>query len=274
MLNRDRIISRMKTTLKRIIVILLAIYVGFGLFLFFSQRAILYHPDEQDFENCPGFADYQKLNHKGTRFYLKEKTKNKIVVYYHGNAESACDRSIVRTTFEQPSVSVMFVEYTGYANDGKKPSKNLILIDVENIVDFIEEKGFEKIVIYGQSIGSGAASYHAKIGQVDTLILATPFSSIKDVVRARFGIYPVSLILRETYDNVAWLENYSNKLVILQGDKDIIVPPRFSRKLFESAHTKDKQYILIEGARHNTVWEFPEFRDTIARAIIIDGTFL
>jgi len=274
MADKERIIAQMKTLPKRIIVILLAIYAGFGLFLYFNQRAMLYYPDNQDFEDCPGFVDYQKLNHKGTRFYLKEKTKNKIVVYYHGNAGSACDRSFVRTTFEQPSVSVMFVEYAGFANDDKKPSKNLILKDVENMVDYIEEKGYEKIIVYGQSIGSGAASYHAKIGQVDTLILATAFSSTEDVVRARFGIYPVSLMLRETYDNVAWLGNYSNKLVILHGDKDTIVPPRFSRKLFESTHTKDKQYHLIEGAGHNTVWEFPEFRDIIMRAIILDETFL
>ena len=71
---------------------LLIIYCLFGLFLFLNQKSMLYYPDNQDFANCDRFDDYQKINFQGTRFYLKEESLDSVLVYYHGNAGSSCDR--------------------------------------------------------------------------------------------------------------------------------------------------------------------------------------
>lgn len=230
-------------------------YILFGMFLYFNQRNLIYHPNNQDFEDCFGFKDYQKLNYNGTRFYFKEKSLEKVIVFYHGNAGSACDRSFYKSVFEQFNYSLIFVEYAGYSNDDRKPSKKLILEDVENINSFIQEKSFVDVTIYGESIGSGAAGYHSNIGEVNNLILVSPFSRLVDVAQSKFIIYPVSIILKENYDNIKWLKNYENNLIILHGDKDIVIPSRFSRKLYETIPSKNKEYILIEGKGHNDLWE-------------------
>ena len=223
------------------------------------QKSIIYYPDNQDFEQCAGFRDYEKINYNGTRFYLKKGSVDKVIAYYHGNASSACDRSFCKSSFEQSKASIIFVEYAGYSNDNKKPSKKLILKDVQNVVNYIQEKSFKDVVVYGQSIGSGAASYHAYIGKVDSLILVTPFSSLADVAQSKYKIFPVKLLLTENYNNVKWLQGYKGKLVILHGDNDSIVPHKFSQKLFDKVFTLDKEYVLIKGVGHNDIWMSEEF---------------
>ena len=246
---------------------LLIIYCLFGLFLFLTQKSMLYYPDNQDFENCERLHDYQKINFKGTRFYYKEGTSNGVIVYYHGNAGSACDRGYFKDFFGQFNYSVMFVEYAGYSNDNRTPSRDLILQDVENVNDFIEEKSFEEVIIYGESIGSGAASYHASIGKVDSLIFVGSFSSLDDVAQSKFPIFPASILSKEKYNNVEWLKDFKGRIIILHGDNDEVIPVEFSQKLFEEISTENKEYVLIEGRGHNDIWNSSFFREKIIEFI-------
>jgi esterase/lipase len=227
---------------------------------------MIYYPNNQNFENCDGFKDYEKINYNGTRFYYKEQSKN-VIVYYHGNAGSACDRSSVKSVFEQSNESLIFVEYTGYSDDKKEPDKNLILQDVQNIHNFIEENSFNKITIYGESIGSGAASYHAYLGNVNSLILVAPFSRLEDVAQSKYIIYPASILVREKYDNIKWLQNFKEDIIILHGDSDTVIPNRFSQKLFNEIPTDKKEYVLIEGKGHNDIWTSAVFTDNLIEFI-------
>jgi len=236
-----------------ILIFSIVLYFLFGVYLFFIQKSMMYYPDNQDFHNCPGFKDYQKLEHKGTRFYLKQQSQ-KALVYYHGNAGSTCDRSFVKSFFETSDYTLIFVEYAGFSADRRKPSAKLILKDVENIHEYLDKNGFKNNLIYGQSIGSGAASYHAFLGNVDKLLLISPFSSMTDVAQSKYFIYPVSLLFTEKYDNLKWLNNYQGKIMIIHGDKDKIIPPKFSKKLFNKLSTQEKEYVLIPSYGHNDIW--------------------
>lgn len=246
---------------------LIIIYLLFGLFLFFSQKSMLYYPDNQDFEDCNRFNDYQKINFNGTRFYYKQDSLDNVIIYYHGNAGSACDRGYFKSFFEQSNSSIIFVEYAGYSNDNTKPSKKLILQDVDNINNFVKENSFKNVIIYGQSIGSGAASYHSSIGDVDSLILVGSFSSLDDIVQSRYIIYPASVLLREKYDNIKWLQNFKGNVIILHGDSDQLIPHRFSQKLFNEITTEKKEYVLIDGKGHNDIWNSPIFREKLIEFI-------
>jgi len=246
---------------------LMIIYCLFGLFLFFGQKSMLYYPDNQDFESCSGFNDYQKINFNGTRFYYKQGSFDNIIIYYHGNAGSACDRSYFKLFFEQSNSSIIFVEYAGYSNDNTKPSKELILQDVDNINNFVKENSFKNVIVYGQSIGSGVASYHSFIGDVNSLILVGSFSSLTDVAQSRYIIYPASVLLREKYDNVKWLQSFEGNVIILHGDSDQLIPYKFSQKLFNEITTEKKEYVLIDGKGHNDIWNSSIFREKLVEFI-------
>ena len=133
--------------------------------------------------------------------------------------QGPCDRSAFKSTFEDSGSSLIFVEYTGYSHDKVNPSQKHILKDVQNINDYVQERGYKTVVVYGQSLGSGPASYHAYLGHVQHLILVTPFSSLAEVAQSKYVIFPISLLLTERYNNSEWLQNYKGVYLFSMGIK-------------------------------------------------------
>ena len=244
------------------IVLILVVYVLYGLFLYIFQGSFIYFPDKQDFNECSGFSDAEKVNINGTRFYYKYNT-DKLLVFYHGNAGSACGRTYVKNQFEKMNYSYIFVEYAGYSNDARKPSKKLILQDVENTISFIKKKKFSEIVLAGESIGTGPASYHASLTKPDKIILMAPFTRMSDVAKKHYAIYPIKLLLRNEYDNERWLKDTSSTILIIHGTKDDVVPIKLSKKLSENI--KNAKHITIDRAGHNDLYDYEEAWNAINR---------
>jgi len=184
-----------KNILKKIFQIGLLVYLGYGALIFISHRSMIYYPNiiESDFDDCPAFDDSEKINQGGTRAYYKH-VSDKIIVVYHGNAGSACDRSHLKGFFESHGYSYLFVEYAGYGGDDVKPSRELLLKDAENMVAFLGTKKYSQTLIFAESIGSGVASYHATLMPIDGMLFIAPFDSLLNVAKTKFPVYPIFLL--------------------------------------------------------------------------------
>lgn len=247
--------KKVKVFFMRIAKLVILIYALFVLLLYFGQTKLLYFPNNQNFETCQNFENYQKGTFQNTRFYFLEKSKS-VTVFYHGNAGSTCDRAFLKPLLEQGEQSIIFVEYAGYSADKQNTNKKLLLEDVQNIKDFIEQKDFNKVTVIGESIGTGMASYHTSLAQVENLLLISPFSKIADVAQSKYTYFPIKFLLKENYDNVAYLKNYSKNLLIIHGTEDQIIPINFGIQLYESVHNAEKKFIKIKNAGHNNLYDF------------------
>jgi fermentation-respiration switch protein FrsA (DUF1100 family) len=241
-------------------------YVAMCAYLYFNQKSLIYFPDSSSFEQCPNFADAEKVVHKGTRMYYKHNGST-LAVFYHGNAGTACENRRLKEFLEQRNYSYLFVEYAGYANDKREPSYSLIVEDVKNAAEYASTLKMKKVVVIGESIGSGAASYHASLANPEAAILVVPFNSFAELGREKYPLFPVAWLLTERYDNALWLKNYKGRVLIVHGDADNIVPQHHSKKLFDSLTTADKAYASIKGAGHNDVYDFNETWDAIGKAL-------
>ena len=248
----------MKKIIKVAIILILSIYIIFGFILFIFQKKFVYYPDNQNFNYCDGFKDSQKININGTKAYYK-KNSEKLVVFYHGNAGSACARSFLKDEFEKQGLSYIFVEYSGYSADTKRPSKELLMKNVENINQFIKSQNFSEVAIAGESLGTSLAVYHSSIANTDKLLLISPFYSMLDIAKVNYGMYPVSLMLTENYDSSEWMKNSQTKDVeIIHGSADDIVPINQSKMLFNEVPTANKKFVEVLGAHHNDIYNFKE----------------
>lgn len=242
--------------LKKIAVILILVYVGFGLLLFVSQNQFIYYPSSQDFNTCQQFSDSEKININGTRAYYKN-ISEKLIVFYHGNEGSACDRDFLKDCFSNLGYSSIFVEYAGYSNDVRKSSQKALMQDVENINNFIKISGYTELVIAGESLGASLASYHSSIANEDKLLLIAPFYSLKDLARSHYPVYPVSWMLFDKYESHHWL-NDIRQVEIIHGNTDTIIPMTESKRLFSEIITENKKYSEISGSNHNDLYDYPE----------------
>jgi len=148
---------------------------------------------------------------------------------------------------------LIFVEYSGYSADNKKPSYKLILNDVRNIHYYLENNSYVNNIAYGQSIGSGPASYHASLGNINKIILVSPFSSIVDLIRSKYFYYP-SFFISEKYDNIKWLRNFSGEIILIHGETDKEIPKKLSKKLYDNIPNPNKEYVIIPKFGHNDIW--------------------
>jgi hypothetical protein len=234
------------------LVIFLIFYISFGVFLTFNQEKIIYQPSSQDFAACLNFVEAEKITHQGTRMYVSA-TTGPMVVLYHGNAGSACDRGVYAAQFTQAGYGYIIVEYAGFSNDTREPGHELIKQDVENVISYLENMGVEELVVVGESIGTGFASYHASLAPPEKLLLISPFTNLSDIAKERFWFYPTSLLVDNALDNVEALKNYRGKVAIIHGTEDSIIPYQLGRRLFASVPA-EKELISIAGAGHNDLF--------------------
>jgi len=237
------------------LLIFVIFYIGFGIGVTIFQEKIIYLPFAQDFDNCPAMSSAEKIRFGATRAYYKE-AGEKLAVLYHGNAGSACDRDYWGLIFERNGYSYLIVEYEGYSNDIKAPSHEGIKGNVRDVIAFIESRQFKEVLVAGESIGSGPASFHVSLLPPQKLLLLAAFSDLRTLVSGIYWYYPTSLMVNNAFDNVKFLKNFSGRVLIIHGENDTIIPQKIGRTLFENIDSDDKEFVSIVGANHNDILIF------------------
>lgn len=238
-------------------------YVLYGVLLFARQNALLFFPDQTSFTDCATFAGAVHIDESGTRgYFFQNGTSTKLAVVYHGNAGRACDRGYYRTALEHSGYSWLFVEYGGYAGDGKKANVATVLRDAEHVVSWVSKQSFISVAVIGESVGSGPASYHASLAPVEKLILITPFINIASVARSYFPMYPTTLMLRDDFDNNAWAA-HAKRVLVIHGTADTIIPFSFGKALFDVLPQERKEFLVLPGIDHNDAPAFFQTRSAI-----------
>ena len=119
----------------------------------------------------------------------------KLMIYFHANAEDL-GRAYKFLTFVHTylRMHVLAMEYPGYGvyaegPGGTGPSADKITSDAETVYRFVKTKlnwREEDIVVCGRSIGSGPACYIASNHSPGGLVLVSPHTSIRGVVKDQF----------------------------------------------------------------------------------------
>ena len=71
-----------------------------------------------------------------------------------------------------------------------------------------------------------------------------------DVAAYHYPLAPVRLLMETRFDSAAKIRDYHGPLFQSHGDRDLIVPLKFAKRLFDAAN-EPKHFLLIEGANHN-----------------------
>jgi len=248
---------------KLIILAGLVCYFGIGAALAIFQKEFTYFPDKQDFNDCPDFAVSRKLDLNGTRAYYQYNSPV-LVVFYHGNAGSACGRAAIKDEIEKNGASYLFVEYAGYANGKDRFSKDAILKNVRDAANFIAAKNFQKVVVIGESLGTAPAVYHSTLAKVDRLVLVSPFCKMAEVAQSKYPAYPVSCFLSEDYDNCGLInQSRAEEFLVVHGKRDAVIPFEQAEKLFRQISSAEKNFVVIDVAGHNDIYGYENARQAI-----------
>ena len=108
-------------------------------------------------------------------------------MYFHANAEDiGLATELLNFVREMLKVNVIAMEYPGYGIYKGEPDSNQISQDALNVFDYltivlgVKE---ENIILFGRSIGSGAASFLAARRKPCALLLMSPFKNIREIIK-------------------------------------------------------------------------------------------
>jgi len=192
-----------------------------------------------------------------------------LILYFHGNA-GGLDLRVERfQAMAKAGMGVLAIEYRGYASSTGRPSERGLKLDGEAAYTAAIAGGVapERIVVLGESLGSGVAVALAARRKVGALVLDSPYSSIADVAAAAYWFVPVRALLRDPFRSDLLIGSVNAPTLMVHGTKDRIVPIRFGEKLFALAN-QPKEFWRVEGAIHLALGErFADALDWIARAV-------
>jgi len=182
-----------------------------------------------------------------------EKYKN-IVLYFHGNAEDiGLASNFTKKLAIGLKANVLSIEYPGYGVYEGDSNAKTILEDAEIVFDFLtQEVGInpQNIIIFGRSIGSGPATHLAAHRNPGALILMSPYTSIKSVVKDIAGQL-VSSLFAERFNNVQEIEKAECPCFFIHGKKDKMIPWEHSQELFSKCRALPSIH-LSETMSHNS----------------------
>jgi pimeloyl-ACP methyl ester carboxylesterase len=113
-----------------------------------------------------------------------------------------------------------------------------------------------RLNVLGHSIGAAAALQFAAHHPVRRVVLAAPFTSLRDMARRTVGC-PLCYLLRHNFDNRARLAELAARpqppsVVIFHGTDDALIPEQMGRSL-AGMFPRIVAFHEVEGADHNSV---------------------
>lgn len=179
------------------------------------------------------------------------------LLFFHGNGEALTYRSGRIGAYEAEGYGVYMIAYRGYSGSSGTPSEPAIVADALLAWDALAAEGLapRDIVIYGESLGTSVAVQVALQRPAAALILEAPFTSMVDEWRQFVPLLPVGLLLRDRWDSLARIGRLGMPLLVLHGGRDLVVPIRLGRRLFEAA-PEPKRLEEFPEARHTNLYDY------------------
>ncbi len=248
------------------------IYLIFGFFLFLFQRKILFNtsgiPKKPSEYNLKGVREIHiptSDNEKLLSWYSKPNLNKPLLIYFHGNSFDIGERAYRIKRYIDEGWGVLLLAWRGYSGNKGKPTEKNLYTDAESAINWAIKNlktNHNQIIIYGESLGSGVAVEMGTRYNFKSIILEAPFTSITDIARKKYFLYPVKYLIFDHFDNYSKINKVNSPLLIISGKKDEIVPHFHSKILFSKANYP-KENVFIDEAIHNNLYDFNIDKDVI-----------
>lgn len=242
-----------------------SLYCLFLAGLYFGQRSLLYHPDATvpvaAVHGVPEMAALRIPVGGGLDIFAwwhpPAHADNPTVVYFHGNAGHIGERAYKVRPLIDAGHGVLLTTYRYNAGSGGSPSESALIADAHCAADHVLTQGIaaERLVFYGESLGSGIAVALAAERDCGGLVLETPYSSVAEVAQAHYWYAPARWLLRDKFDSMARIGKVRAPILLFHGDADPTIPVRFARTLFDAAPEPREGHFLPGGA-HTNLYDF------------------
>ncbi len=228
--------------------------------MFSMQRSLMYVPNTNiaspvnygllDFSDITIAAqDTTKLG----AWYRPAKDNYPTIIYFHGNAGNLMHRANFFSLLRDAGFGVLAIDYRGYGKSEGNPSEAGFYLDGRAAMDYATKTlriPESRIIIYGESIGTGVAVQMATERKIAALVLQSPFTSMAAPASNQYPFLPVNLLLKDRFDSINKIADIHVPILFFHGEKDALVPINLGKELFDKAN-EPKQHVYFPEVHHN-----------------------
>ena len=236
--------------------------VGYGALLalmYVFQRSLIYFPDAT--HTLPAQAglpraeeviltsdDHEKL----IAWHVPARGDKPVVLYFQGNAGALNLRAERFRWLTADGTGLLALGYRGYGGSTGKPSEDGVIRDARAAYDFARAHyPAQRIVLFGESLGTAVAIALAAERAVAGVILDAPFTSAVDVGATAYPFAPVRWFMKDTFRSDQRIGRVSTPLLVLHGEHDSVIPISFGEQLFALAHEPKRMVRFPQGDHMN-----------------------
>jgi fermentation-respiration switch protein FrsA (DUF1100 family) len=246
------------TVLKWLLLALLLGYCGLCLVLLLTQRSLMYLPDRtRTLPEAAGLPQAMEIvltpadGEKVLAWHVPPRPNKPVVLYFHGNGGALAHRVDRFRTLIEDGIGLVALSYRGYGGSAGTPSENGLLQDAAAAYSFAAEHyPPDRIVAWGESLGSAVAIGLAAEKPVAAMVLEAPFTSAVNIAAEVYPYIPVRLLMWDQFRSEERISRVRAPLLILHGERDRTIPIAHGERLFARAN-EPKRMVRFPDGGHN-----------------------
>ena len=194
--------------------------------LYLCQRQLLYHPDRAR----PVLGTLARLGVREVAvptadglsllaWYLPATGERPVLVYFHGNGGHIGYRADRIERFAREGYGALMLEYRGYGGNPGMPSEAGLFEDAAAALRFVAAQGApgHRIVLYGESLGTGVTVHVATSHAVGAVVLESPYTSIAAAAQYHYPFIPAAWLVSDRYDSLSRIGQVRAPVLMLHG---------------------------------------------------------
>jgi fermentation-respiration switch protein FrsA (DUF1100 family) len=219
--------------------------------MYVFQRNFLYHPDKNNYLRSEKLnADTKEIFVPSTEgialkaWFYKNPQNKYTVLFFHGNAGGLGNRIYKLNELKNLNLNYLIISWRGFSGNKGSPTEQGLYSDARSALEWLEKNNISKnkIILYGESLGTGVAVEVSQNQKFAGIILESPYTSIVDAAKIYYPYLPVDLILKDKYLSLKKIKNINSPILIMHGGADIIIPIAMGKKLFDEVQSKKYGY--------------------------------
>ena len=256
------------------LIVFLFLYTLFHLAYIFFQPKFIFRPEKLplDFQFIC-HAPLQEINLQASdgvnlnAVLISSSQKKGTVIYLHGNRMHLQNYLPYTSKFTELDYSVFIPDYRGFGKSGGILTEHNFYEDALLAFDWLRQNfPHQKIIVYGRSLGTGAAAHIAAHRVCNQLILEAPFCNMYDVARWYGLLLPTGNYLQFELRTDLVLMKVKCPIAIFHGTKDRTIPIRSSKKL-KHLLKPDDLYCEIKDGNHNNLEQFTMYHQELEQLL-------
>lgn len=217
------------------------------------KQAIYFFPSTTcNYPNIYKNIFIEENNHNIHGWLYETEESPKIILYCHGNAGNIGNRLHIMKEWQDKGYSIFLFDYPGYGLSKGNPTEKSLYSSTEEALKYLLKfKSKKDIILYGESIGCSVATYVANKYNIETVILQSGFSSIKEVGKDYLPNYLHWILkLIKDFDTYKYLSQHNGRSLIMHSKDDEIIKYRHAEKLNDFS----TEFYEIKGTHNNPIY--------------------